>query len=196
MSGPRYLTAPNLFTLLRLLCLPLFLMLLYGRDSVAGAGWLLLAIGGTDWVDGWLARRFDQVSEFGKVFDPVADRILFFVSLVAIIAYPIPPRWFFVLLLVREAAVAIAMVVATLAFRMQRFDVTYWGKLATFLLMGAVPAFMVGHSDFPGARFWELLGWAVGVPGLLLSWWTALDYIPKIRDGIRAGRLHSEGTSP
>ncbi|MEX0847609.1 MAG: CDP-alcohol phosphatidyltransferase family protein [Ilumatobacteraceae bacterium] len=189
VSSHRIVTAPNAFTLLRLCCLPLFLVLLYGYDTVAGAGWLLLAIGATDWVDGWLARRFDQVSEFGKVFDPVADRMLFFVSLVGVIAYPIAPAWFFWAVLVREVVVGITMAVATVAFKMQRFDVTYWGKLATFLLMGAVPAFMVGADDaFAGHQFFLVLGYAVGIPGLALSYWTALAYAPTIRDNVRAGR--------
>lgn len=189
MASQRIVTAPNAFTLLRLCCLPLFLVLLYGYDTVAGAGWLLFAIGCTDWVDGWLARRFDQVSEFGKVFDPVADRMLFFVSLIGIIAYPITPTWFFWAVLVREVTVGLTMAVATVAFKMQRFDVTYWGKLATFLLMGAVPALMVGaDAAFPAHEFFRVLGYAVGIPGLALSYWTALAYAPTIRDNVRAGR--------
>ena len=47
-------TWPNLITLIRLACLPIFLWLLLGRDDRASAGWLLLALGGTDWVDGWV----------------------------------------------------------------------------------------------------------------------------------------------
>lgn len=197
-SSDRILTAPNAFTLLRLCCLPVFVWLLVGRDEVAGAGWLLLAIGGTDWVDGWLARRFDQVSEFGKVFDPTADRLLFFVSLSTVIVAGIDPRWFFVLMLVREVVVGATMVIATLAFKMQRFDVTYRGKLATFLLMGAVPALIVGSDQsFPTHEFWRALGWAVGIPGLILSYFTAAAYVPLVREGIRSGRAaHSSDQQP
>jgi cardiolipin synthase len=194
-STNRILTAPNAFTLLRLCCLPLFLWLLFGRDEVAGAGWLLVAIGGTDWVDGWLARRFNQVSEFGKVFDPTADRLLFFVSLSGVIAYGIAPIWFFLLVLVREVLVGATMVVATVAFKMQRFDVTYRGKLATFLLMGAVPALIVGADEsFPTHEFWRALGYAVGIPGLILSYVVAAAYVPLVRDGVRAGRASREST--
>ena len=76
----RYLTMPNAFTLVRLCCIPLFLYLLFGRDNRAGAAWLLGGLGATDWVDGWLARRLDQTSEFGKMFDPTVDRLLFIVG--------------------------------------------------------------------------------------------------------------------
>jgi len=190
-GSDRLLTAPNAFTLLRLCCLPLFLYLLFGRDNVGGAGWLLLAIGLTDWVDGWLARRFNQVSEFGKIFDPIADRILFFVSLIGIIIYPIGPLWFFWAVLIREVVFGGTVAVATVAFKMKRFDVTYWGKLATFLLMGSIPAFVVGASTFPVHQFFTVLGYAVGIPGLVLSYWTAVAYVPTIRDSLRRGRTET-----
>ena len=81
LAPNRYLTVPNAFTLFRLCCIPLFLYLLFGRDNRAGAAWLLGGLGATDWVDGWLARRLHQTSEFGKMFDPTADRLLFIVGI-------------------------------------------------------------------------------------------------------------------
>ncbi len=188
VRSDRYLTAPNLFTLLRLCCLPLFLYLLFGRDNQAAAAWLLGGLGATDWVDGWIARRYNQVSEFGKVFDPTVDRILFVVALTAIIIDGCAPRWFCIAVLVRELAVGITMVVATVFWHMQRFDVTWLGKLATFLLMFAIPGFMLGSSDFPLHTLFEIGAWILGIPGLVISYYTAVAYVPKIRDGIRAGR--------
>src|ERR1043165_4846270 len=70
------LTIPNLVTLVRLACVPLFCWLLFGRDDRTAGGWLLAGLGCTDWVDGYIARHFNQVSELGKVLDPTADRIL------------------------------------------------------------------------------------------------------------------------
>ncbi|NDC46918.1 MAG: CDP-alcohol phosphatidyltransferase family protein, partial [Actinobacteria bacterium] len=78
-------TWPNLVTLLRLLCLPLFLWLLFTRDDRAAAAYLLGVLGATDWIDGWLARKLQQRSEFGAVFDPAVDRLLFIVGVGAII---------------------------------------------------------------------------------------------------------------
>ena len=188
VASHRYLTAPNAFTLLRLCCLPLFLYLLFGRDNPAGAAWLLGGLGATDWVDGWMARRFDQVSEFGKVFDPTVDRILFIVALTAIIIDDAAPRWFCIAVLARELVVGVTMAVATVVFHMKRFDVTWLGKLATFLLMFAIPGFMLGWSDFPLHTLFEIGAWLLGIPGLALSYYTAIAYVPKIREGIRAGR--------
>jgi cardiolipin synthase len=182
------LTVPNAITLARLLCLPVFLYLLFVLEERAAAAWLLGALGATDWVDGYLARRLGQVSEFGKMFDPTVDRLLFVVALVAIIVDDAAPIWFCVAVLVREVAVGLAVAIATLAFGMERFDVTFLGKCATFLLMFAVPGFLMGSSDFPGADWFQVAAWILGIPGLVLSYYTGFAYIPRIRAGVRAGR--------
>jgi cardiolipin synthase len=181
-------TVPNLFTLLRLLCLPLFLWLLFELPSRQAAAWLLGGLGATDWVDGYLARRLGQTSEFGKKFDPTVDRVLFVLAIVAIIVNDAIPLWFAVAVLAREVAVGASVAVATLAFGMQRFDVTWWGKTATFLLMFAVPGFLMGHSSVPGADGFTVAAWIFGIPGLALSYYTAAAYVPLIAGGIRAGR--------
>ncbi len=66
----RILTVPNLITLVRLCMLPVFLWLLFGADDQSSAAWLLAALGITDFLDGYIARRFDQGSELGKILDP------------------------------------------------------------------------------------------------------------------------------
>ena len=78
-------TLPNLITLTRLGCIPWFLWLLFDAENRTDAALLLGALGATDWVDGWIARRFDQVSEVGKLLDPTADRLLLVVALVAMV---------------------------------------------------------------------------------------------------------------
>jgi cardiolipin synthase len=181
-------TVPNLFTLVRLLCLPLFVWLLFGLPSRQAAGWLLGALGATDWVDGYLARRLGQTSEFGKKFDPTVDRLLFVVGIVAIMVNDAMPLWFGIAVLAREVLVGGTVAVATLLFRMERFDVSWWGKTATFLLMFAVPGFLMAESTVPFADAFAVATWCFGIPGLVLSYYTGLAYAPAIRDGIRAGR--------
>lgn len=187
-------TVPNLFTLIRLLCLPLFLYLLFGADNRAGAAWLLAVLGSTDWIDGYIARRFNQTSEFGKVFDPTVDRLLFIVSVTAIIIDGSIPIWFAVAVLARELLVGGVIAFSTLFLKMERFGVTRLGKLATFLLMGAVPSFLIGSTDVWEAPFFAALAWIFGVPGLVLSYWTGIAYIPLVRRGIAAGRSRSVAT--
>jgi cardiolipin synthase len=188
ISSHRFLTAPNLFTLLRLCCIPLFLYLLFGRDNIAAAALLLGGLGATDWVDGWMARRFNQVSEFGKVFDPTADRLLFIVTITGILVKGISPAWVFWLIIARELAFGGVVAVCTLFFHMQRFDVTWWGKVATFVLMFAVPGFMLGASTIPLHSAFLVASWILAVPGLVISYATAVMYVPTIRESLRAGR--------
>jgi len=188
-------TLPNLFTFLRLLCLPLFLWLLFPQQNPAAASWLLVLLGSTDWVDGWLARRFDQTSEFGKVFDPTVDRLLFIVSVTAIIIDGRIPLWFAIAVLAREILVGGMMLVATLVFGMERFDVTWLGKTATFLLMGAIPSFLNASAGVWESDFFHVVAYVIGIPGLVLSWYTGIAYIPQVRDGIRAGRANRTSTT-
>ncbi len=185
-------TVPNLFTLIRLLCLPLFLYLLFVSENRAGAAWLLAALGSTDWVDGYIARRFNQTSEFGKVFDPTVDRLLFIVSVTAIIIDGSIPIWFAIAVLARELLVGGVIAFATLFLKMERFGVTWLGKLATFLLMGAVPSFLIGSTDVWEAPFFAVLAWVFGIPGLILSYWTGIAYIPQVRRGIALGKSRSK----
>jgi cardiolipin synthase len=178
-------TWPNFITLIRLCCLPIFLWLLLGRDDRAAAAWILLGLGATDWVDGWVARRFNQVSEFGKMFDPTADRLLFIVGLVAIMIDGSAPLWFCLLVFVREVLFGGTVAILTLFFKMERFDVTYLGKWATFLLMGVFPAFVMSASGIRFHEFFAAAAWVAGPIGLALSYYTAWLYIPTIRANIR-----------
>jgi cardiolipin synthase len=180
-------SVPNAFTLGRLLLLPVFLWVLFGLEDRAAAAWMLGALGATDWVDGYLARRLGQVSEFGKMFDPTVDRLLFLVATTAIVIDGSMPLWFALAVLAREVLVGLMMAIATLVYKMPRIDVTYWGKVATFLLMFAVPGFLMGNSDIRGAAGFEVAAWILGIPGLILSYGTGIAYIPQVRNAIAAG---------
>jgi cardiolipin synthase len=180
-------TVPNLLTLLRLLCLPLFLYVLFGLDAQVAAALILGALSATDWVDGYLARRLGQVSEFGKIFDPTVDRLLFIVAITAIIIDGAIPLWFALAVLAREILVGLMMAVATIVYKMPRIDVNYLGKVATALLMFAVPGFLIGSSGESYADFFQVVAWILGIPGLILSYWTGIAYIPQVRRAIAAG---------
>ncbi|MHB1130414.1 MAG: CDP-alcohol phosphatidyltransferase family protein [Ilumatobacteraceae bacterium] len=181
------LTVPNLITAVRLACLPVFLWLLFGRDDHAQAALLLGVLGMSDWVDGWVARRFNQRSSFGEIFDPTTDRILFIVGTGAVLVSGAIPLWFALAIIVRECAVSAVMVIATL-FGMRRFEVSLLGKRYTFLLMMAVPLLLLGSSNHVTASMAGVAGWVFGVPGLVLCYYTAFAYIPKIRENLIAGR--------
>lgn len=183
----RILTVPNVITLVRLACLPLFVWLLLSTDNALLAGALLGALGATDWVDGWYARKFHQISTFGKIFDPVVDRLLFFVSIVAIIIAGAAPLWFCIAVLLREAVIALAtLVLAALGAR--RIDVTWMGKTATFGLMFAFPGFIWASTSWPLQSTFEVLAWVCAIPALAASYYAAALYIPLGLGALREGR--------
>lgn len=186
-DGSRILTVPNVISVVRLACLPLFLYLLFGREDRAAAAWLLAALGATDWIDGYIARHFDQVSELGKILDPVADRLLFFVGVGGILIDGSVPVWFAVAVLVRETVVAATTVILAL-LGARRVDVTWWGKAGTFCLMAAFPLFLAGESDLSWAEQATTAAWAVGLPGLALSYVAWAMYAPLGLAALRAGR--------
>ena len=181
------LTVPNLISIARLGCVPLFLWLLLGRDEPLLAGLLLAFLGATDWVDGYIARRFGQVSEIGKILDPTADRIMLLVAVLAIGVAGHVPWWFAGLTLAREGVVSIlALVLGALGAR--RIDVTWWGKTGTFLLMFSYPLFLLAGAEGTLAESGWWLAWACGVPGLAISYYAAWGYLPIARAALADGR--------
>ena len=186
----RILTVPNVVTVARLLFVPVFRWLLFGRDDRTAAAWLLAVLGTTDWVDGYLARRLHQVSELGKVLDPLADRILLGTVVVSLLIDGSVPAVVGVLLLVREVLVSVG-VLALAAAGARRIDVQWAGKAGTLSLMFSLPLFMMGTH---GPWGWpaELLAWGFAIFGLGALWYAAFTYVPIARQALedgRAGRL-------
>jgi cardiolipin synthase len=180
------LTIPNLVTLIRLACVPLFCWLLFGRDDRTAAALLLAGLGCTDWVDGYLARHLGQVSELGKVLDPTADRILLGTVVISLLIDGIVPALVGWGVLVREALVS-AAVLALAAAGARRIDVQWAGKAGTLSLMVAFPLFMMGTPG-PWGRPALTIAWLFAVPGLALSWYAAATYVPLGRRALAEGR--------
>ncbi|MEZ5168000.1 MAG: CDP-alcohol phosphatidyltransferase family protein [Acidimicrobiales bacterium] len=184
----RILTVPNGISLVRLACIPIFLWLLFGSDDRYAAAWLWGVLGATDWVDGWWARRFDVVSEFGKLIDPVTDRAVLIVGILAVGIDGSVPWWLVALTLAREGLVALAGVVLG-ALGGRRIDVTWWGKCATFGLYFAFPFLLAGASDVGIADWFRWAGWICAVPSLVYSYLSAAQYVPLGLTALREGRL-------
>jgi cardiolipin synthase len=187
MGGDRILTIPNAITVFRLLCLPLFLWLLFVDENRVAAASLLGFLGATDFVDGYIARHFDQASELGKILDPVADRLLFFVGAGGILVDGSVPVWFAVAILVREALVT-AATLGLAALGARRIDVTWYGKAGTFANMFAFPFFLAAESTVGWRDTAWVLAWVSAVPGLVLSWYAAALYVPIARKALAEGR--------
>lgn len=190
-------TLPNLISVIRLACIPVFCWLLFD-DRETAAFVVLGVLGATDWVDGWIARRFDQGSEIGKVLDPTADRLLLIVASLALLIDGVVPLWVGVAVLAREALVGVATL-ALAAAGAARIDVQWVGKAGTFAIMFALPGFLlVEITSGTASEVIEILTWIVTIIGLALSYYAAARYIPLARAALRAGRATPavEGARP
>jgi cardiolipin synthase len=186
-GGSRIVTVPNVISLVRLACAPVFVWLLADDHLLAAAG-LLAVLGASDWVDGWIARRYDQGSDLGKVLDPVADRILLLVAAIALLVQGSVPLPVGVLVLAREVLVSVAVLVLAAAGA-RRIDVQWVGKAGTLALMFAFPLYLWADAIHGNAHDVVLAAaWFMAVSGLLFSYYAALTYVPIARDALRDGR--------
>ena len=153
---------PNALTLARFLAIPLFVVLLVrdqdGPSWPAGVVFGLAAI--TDQVDGFLARRWRVESAFGKVADPLADRLMIDVCVVLLVVYDRLP-WIALVILVRDLVLVggYKLVVP----RGYEFEVSFLGKAATWGLYASLGLVLVTERDtsWPLALFWVSLALAV-----------------------------------
>ncbi|MFQ5554074.1 MAG: CDP-alcohol phosphatidyltransferase family protein [Acidimicrobiia bacterium] len=172
-------TIPNLISLVRLLLVPLFLWLLLGSpDNAAAAGWLLALIGSTDWVDGYLARRLDQVTELGKLLDPLADRLAVAAAVIGGLISGDLPRWFAIAIIARETVIGVGALVL-LARGGAKLEVRRLGKLATLLLYASVAWFFIGEGTPFDPLVWA--AYAVGIPGLVAYYVVGVQYLGDAR---------------
>lgn len=186
----RLLTLPNLVTLLRLFCIPLFVWMLFGRDMRWQSAVLLGVLGATDWVDGYVARHMHQVSNFGKMFDPTVDRLLMIVGVVSIIIVEAVPLWFGLLVVGREIVMSI-FVVVIMGLGARRMDVTFVGKTGTFLQMVAFPMFLVASDPTLSDGLQDLctvIAWGCGLPGLICGYIAFVGYLREGPVALREGR--------
>ena len=191
----RILTAPNIITTVRALCIPLFVYLLFARDSPAWAGVTLGLLGATDWIDGYVARRFNQTSTFGKMYDPTVDRLMMVVAIISIIVYGAAPLWYSWIILIREVLVAIWVVVITVFLGAKRMNVTWWGKVGTFANMAAFPWFLFASEPSwsqTTQNVWTVLAYCAAIPGVIFSLLAAGQYVTLGRQAIAEGRAERE----
>jgi cardiolipin synthase (CMP-forming) len=192
----RIATIPNVLSLIRLLCVPLFIWLLFGRHERYHAALLLAALGTTDWIDGYVARHFHQESNLGKILDPTADRLLLFTGVLGILIDGSVPVWVAVATIAREGLVSIAAVTLAVAGA-RRMDVQWVGKAGTFGLLVAFPLFLASHSTVGWHHTAGSLAWICAVPGLLFSYYAAITYVPLARQALADGRAERRvGSKP
>ncbi len=185
----QYLTIPNALTALRGLGVPLFIWL---AVSVKADHWaiVVLMVGGvTDYLDGKLARRWNQTSRFGELADPAIDRVYIVATLFVLYYRHAIPLWIIASLFARDLILAIVTLVLTRK-GLPPLKVTYIGKAATFNLLYAFPLLLLALSNSWAGRLAYIFGWAFTLWGVALYLFTGVSYFRSAVKSIRVLPSH------
>jgi CDP-diacylglycerol--glycerol-3-phosphate 3-phosphatidyltransferase len=189
VAGPQIWTIPNLLSASRLLlAIVLFVVMERGRHGTALV--LFLVAASTDWVDGWWARRFGQVSRLGRILDPLVDKVIVCGAFILLAGRgaaggAIAP-WMAVVVVVRE------LIVTAVRSEMEReghdFSAALSGKLKMVLQCAAIALVLAGRA-WPGLH---LAGIAVDAAATWAAWaavvataWSGIEYIIAARSLVR-----------
>jgi cardiolipin synthase (CMP-forming) len=183
----RILTLPNVISFARIALIPVFVWLIVERETTFTGLIVFVVVVATDWVDGAIARATGQVSEVGKLLDPVADRLAIGAGLIALVVRDAFPLWAALLILARDALILIAGVVL-LSARRVRIEVRYIGKMATFSLMAAIGCIAWGELGYPFAPAFLAIGWVSYAVGIVEYYIAAVLYAGDLRAAISAER--------
>jgi CDP-diacylglycerol---glycerol-3-phosphate 3-phosphatidyltransferase len=169
------LNLPTWITVSRLLFIP---PILYGlQQSEPIAHWVVFGIvlvgAGTDWLDGYLARKLNQVTELGKFLDPLVDKLLVLAPLLALVERGQIPGWGVFLILARELTIAGWRVTPSLQSSTEIQGANLWGKVKTVVQLAAI-AFLVAPISSPQ---WQLLSLSLFWLSVALTWISGLIYL-------------------
>lgn len=180
MAIPRQL--PNAITIARIpLALVFFVLLLvgggYGLDDLVVrwvAGALFVVAISTDWVDGYLARRYDLVSDFGKLWDPIADKLLTGAGFVGLAILGEWPWWVVVVILVREWGITVHRFIVASSHIVAA---AWMGKLKTAVQGVALGWWLLPLHQLIGMDWWTGVGIVLMYATLVLTVLSGLDYV-------------------
>ena len=176
-------TVPNILSFARIAAIPLFCWLVANERTRVWGILLFAVVVSTDWVDGYVARRTGQVTELGRILDPVADRLAIAAGLVTFAIAGIFPFWAALLILVRDVVVVLGGAVL-LWGRNIRVDVRGIGKIATFSLMAAIAWIAWGNAGGPLGDVLLVGGWLAYAVGIVEYYLAAGLYAIDVRDAL------------
>ncbi len=187
-------TVPNAISAIRIVLIGVFAALLAaGSDGWAIAA--LAAAGVSDFLDGFLARRWGQVTRLGRLLDPAADRLLTIAVVLGLAFRDIIPWWLVALLLARDLMVGAALLVAH-RHGIESPQVTFVGKAATAGLYFFLPGAYLAAIAFPGTPALHT-GAIVGATlAGVLYWWAGLGYVRVLRGRAGVSVRHARADVP
>jgi cardiolipin synthase (CMP-forming) len=176
----RVVTVANGITALRLLGLPVFVWLTVVEEAYALGFATLVLVGTTDWVDGYVARRFDQVTRLGKLMDPLIDRALIATTAITLLYLGFMPWWIVAAIVVRDLLLLGA---GFLLFGRANpnIPVSNLGKFATACLLVGVPSFLLAQIEWALADLSLVVAYGFSLVGIVTYWIAGLRYAQAAR---------------
>lgn len=172
-------TVPNLLTVLRFMGVPIFIWLVLAQREYGFAVLVLAIMGSTDWVDGYVARRFNQASRLGRVMDPIADRLALIAVAITLVIAGVVQWWYLAALVVPDA---VLLTMSLFYFRGHPdLPVSLVGKARTGLLLLGTPLLVLSKLSVPFAEACFVAAWVVLGLGLIGHWVAAYNYFWAIR---------------
>ncbi len=171
------MTTASKITLIRVLMIPVFMLCMllspsYGWLKWPALGFFILA-SLTDYVDGHVARKYNQVSDFGKFLDPLADKLLVISAMCIFCQWGLMPAWALMIVLTREFAVTGLRLIAV---QKGRVIAAGWsGKVKTFSTMVTLCVWIVFHQ-------WSWLNWVIILVIVLPTLYSGVEYFIRNRD--------------
>lgn len=184
-------TVPNVITAVRFCLVPIFVWLVASGQDWA-AFWVLVALGSTDWIDGYLARRFDQASVIGQWLDPLADRLSLIIVTLTLVVFSDAPLW--VLLVIVGADLVLFLNASLLFGGSPELPVSVLGKLRTAALLIAAPLVLLGRTPELRDTAVSDVGVALLAVGGIMHMGAALGYLLTAR--AKARQLRRQGIEP
>jgi cardiolipin synthase len=177
----RIATVPNALSFFRLLLIPVFLVFLLTHEYLMALITLVVS-SATDFVDGFVARKFNQVSRVGQLLDPAADRLFIFSTLIGLAWGGFVPWWLAGVIIARDVLLlVIGILLANHGYG--PLPVHHLGKMGTFALLFAMPVLVLA-ATFPSIdQIANPVGWAAALWGVFLYWWAGVIY------ALEAGRI-------
>ncbi|MFV0634174.1 CDP-alcohol phosphatidyltransferase family protein [Demequina sp.] len=180
-------TVPNIVSFVRIGLIVVFGWLLIAGEDLWAI--IVLALAGiSDFLDGFLARRWHQVTQLGRLLDPAADRLLTAVVVVGFAIRGIIPWWLVAILLSRDLMVAIALVIGQ-AKGLKPPEVSFIGKTATAMLYVVLPVAFLAFERWDGIHAGAVIATYIAAG---LYWAAGLGYVRDVRSRLPgAGRGES-----
>ena len=175
VASSQIFTVANAVSVVRLMAIPVFLWLVI-EDRLLIAFVLLVVAVLTDFVDGMIARRMNEITKLGQFLDPFADRLFIAATVIALAIQDVVPWWFVIAVMLRDALLGIGGVVMA-RYGAATLPVKWWGKVATFAMLVVLPLFLLGAVVPEVGEITNPIAWVLALATVALYWVVGFSYL-------------------